>query len=257
MQSNDDIWIEELPGGPLERLTVDAVPENSPFWSPDGQFVAYGKFAQGLWRSRADGTGEPQLLLADPRAYQGRWSPDGSWIVYRTVSGIAPVPSDDIFGFRPGVDSTAVALIATAEFSEASPSFSPDGRWLAYVSNRTGRPEVYVSPYPNVDSTRVTVSRSGGGQPVWGRTGREIFFVDADDNLVAAQVETGSGFRVLGSRTLFNASPYFVPGGSDTYDVAPDDQRFLMLRQQAGEPGSGERVVLVLNFFELLRERLR
>jgi hypothetical protein len=163
-------------------------------------------------------------------------------------------------GFRPGVDSAAVPLVATPEFSEVSPDLSPNGRWLAYASNQTGRYEVYVRPFPNVDSTRVTVSREGGQQPRWAHSGEELFFLDAEGRLVAAQVRADEVFQVSSSRALFQAFPEFfsvsdgaLTAGMDTWDVAPDDQRFVMLRQGTASVGDAGRVVLVQNFFEELK----
>jgi serine/threonine-protein kinase len=249
VDGNDDIWIMRLPDGPVERLTFDELPENSPSWSPDGQVVTYGRATSGLWQSRASGTGSPRLLLADARAYQARTSPDGAWIVFRTVSSATPQPTDDILGFRPGVDTAAVPLVATPEFSEQDPTFSPDGRWLAYSSDRSGTREVYVSPFPDIESARVTVSRNGGLGPQWARSGRELFYVDGGGALVAADVEADTEFRVLSSRTLFpTTGAFFTNAGTDFYDVAPDDQRFLMIRATGGAVGN-TRHVLVLNFF--------
>ena len=191
--------------------------------------------------------------------YQGRWSPDGEWMVFRTVSGPTPSPDDDIVGFRPGVDSIAIPLIASAEFSEQSPALSPNGRWLAYTSDRTGRREVYARPFPDVDSDVVTVSRGGGQNPRWAHSGNELFFVDAEGGLVAAEVEAGSVFRVLRRQTLFSAAYVLIPG-SDFYDIGPDDERFLMVRGTSGEStdsGGDVQWVLVQNFFEVLKERTR
>jgi serine/threonine-protein kinase len=260
VDGNDDVWIQRLADGTRERLTFDGSVETSPFWSPDGDFVAYTRLDAGLWRSRADGTRQPEQmvpLLGDGRGVmQGRWSPDGSWIVFRTTTGIAISPGQDIMGFRPGVDSAAVPLVATPEFSEVSPDLSPNGRWLAYASNQTGRYEVYVRPFPNVDSTRITVSRAGGQQPRWAHSGEELFFLDAEGRLVAAEVGADEAFRVSSNRTLFQADPEFFflnDWGVDTWDVAPDDQRFVMLRQGTASAGNAGRVVLVQNFFEELK----
>jgi serine/threonine-protein kinase len=255
VDGNDDIWIMRLPDGPFERLTSDELPESSPSWSPDGQMVTYERIGSGLWQSRADGTGSPRLLLAYDGAYQARTSPNGEWIVFRTVSGPGADPTEDILGFRPGVDTVAVPLFASAEFSEQSPTFSPDGRWLAYTSNRSGTREVYVSPFPDVESARVTVSRNGGLGPQWSHSGRELFYVDGERRLVAAEVEADAEFRVLSIRTLFPVrSAFFNSAATDFYDVAPDDQRFLMMRA-AGGAGGNTRHVLVQGFFAEL-ERL-
>jgi len=262
VDGNTDVWIKQLPDGPFERLTLDDVVETEPFWSTDGEFVTYVKNESenyDAWRRRADGTGVPQLLLDDERSlHQVRWSPDGEWMVFRAGLLLGPLGEHDIVGFRPGVDSAAVPLIASAEFAESDPALSPDGRWLAYSSNRTGRSEVYVSPFPNVDSGRVQVSRDGGQGPLWAHSGSELFFMDAERGLVAAEVETDPGFRVLQRVTLFTlGAEYGVrPAGVDFYDVAPDDQRFVMLRLAVQTEDGDSRFILVQNFFQVLEERV-
>jgi hypothetical protein len=263
---NDDIWTMQLPDGPPEQLTSDDRIETSPFWSrPNGEFVTYtrtdGSGDNEIWKSRADGTGSPQPVLDDERRlYQGQWSHDGEWILVRTITTLAPSPDDDILGFRPGVDSVAIPLVASPEFSERSPALSPNGRWLAYTSDSTGQREVYVVPFPDVDSTDpVPVSRNRGGQnPLWAHSGAELFFVDAQRGLVAAEVEADSVFSVLNYTTLFTlGSEFAVIEGFDLYDIGPDDERFLMLRFAGlgGETGGGTGFIWVQNRFTELRER--
>ena len=165
VEGNADVWIKQLPDGPLERLTFEDDVETYPGWTPDGQYVTYVGGEVGsydAWWRRADGTGAPELLLDDERSLnQVRWSPDDEWMVFRAGALAGPSGARDIVGFRPGVDSVAIPLIATTQFSEQDPALSPDGRWLAYTSDVTGRNEVYVSPFPDVDSGRVPVSTNG------------------------------------------------------------------------------------------------
>jgi len=261
-----DIWVKQLPDGPFDRLTFDTDIQSYPAWSSDGQYLTYSQggvtqLDYDVWRRRADGTGTPELLLTggELSLFQSRWSPDGEWMVFRAGRMAESSGKRDIVGYRPGVDSEVSPLIATAEFAEQDPALSPDGRWLAYTSNRTGRNEVYVSPFPNVDSSRVAVSTNGGSSALWAHSGSELFFLDAGRNLVAAKVETASGFRVLGRETLFTLGPeYLVTEGADFYDVALDDQRFLMARSATESDGSsgGARFILVVNWFTELRERM-
>jgi WD40 repeat protein len=264
---NIDIWIKQLPDGPLERLTFDDADERYPVWTPDGQWVTYLRSESGrptdldAWRRRADGTGGPELLLDDERSLlQARWSPDGEWLVFRTAATAAEgLGLRDIVGFRPGVDTATMPLVATAEFVEEAPALSPDGRWLAYASDETGRAEVYVRPFPDVDSGKVRVSTDGGSGPLWAHSGSELFFVDVDQRLVAAEVQTDSAFRVVQRQTLFSVSrEYRLLGNSDFYDIAPDDQRFLMGRVVGLRDDTIDdiRIILVINWFEELRERL-
>ena len=164
--------------------------------------------------------------------------------------------NSDIVGLHPGVDSAAISLVAT-EFQERLPALSPDGRWLTYSSNRTGRNEIYVSPFPNVDSARVLVSIEGGIVPVWAHTGAELFYVDADLTLVSARVETASEFRVTGREALFPLPEGTVlnnAGLARFYDVSLDDQRFVMGRRIERDGGiPAARIFLVNNFFEELK----
>ena len=199
------------------------------------------------------------MIPGELSLFQGRSSPNGEWMVVRAGFMSDTEGERDIVGYRPGVDSEVILLIATPEFAEQDPAFSPDGLWLAYTSDRTGRNEVYVSPFPNVESSRVAVSTNGGSSALWAHSGSELFFLDAGRNLVTAKVETASGFRVLDRETLFTLGPeYLVSEGSDFYDVAPDDQRFLMARLATESDGSsgGARFILVLNWFTELRERM-
>jgi len=263
VDGNEDIWIKQLPDGPFERLTFDDSIERYAVWTPDGQSVTYvrqepaGNF--DVWRRRADGTGAPELLFDDDRGLaQGRWSADGGWMVFRTdVIRPEAEGGQDIVGFRPGVDSVTVPLVATAEFAEQGAAPSPDGRWLAYSSNETGRLEVYVSPFPDVESDKVQVSSDGGRDPLWANSGSELFYLDFERRLIAVRVATTPSFTVLQSQTLFTNPPRIMSQRiTDFYDIARDDQRFLMGRLAAGASPDVFGVVLVQNFFEELIEKV-
>jgi len=156
------------------------------------------------------------------------------------------------------VDSAAVPLVASTEFQEAAPALSPDGRWLAYNSNETGRFEVFVRPFPNTDSTRVPISNDGGVSPVWAKSGNELFFMDQSRGMVAAQLDPNSG-RVLDQETLFALPPGVAENDSNSfYDISSDGERFLMVRGyiDAAEREGLAGFILVQNFFELLKERV-
>ncbi len=261
--ANEDVWIKHLPDGPRVRITFYEGIDYRPFWTPDGETVTYfsgpSSEDRSVWSRRADGTGEAVLVLNDERPFaQGSWSADGEWLVLRSgANAVMGLGLRDILAFRPGVDSAAAPLVATSEFREDDPAFSPDGRWLAYSSNETGRPEVFVVPFPNVDSTKVPVSIDGGRGPLWAHSGRELFFMDADRGLTAARFDPVSA-QVLGFETLFTIPPgYLTQDSSNFYDVALDDQRFLMVRTYAGEgEAAATEVIVVENFFEELKEQV-
>ena len=261
-EQNINIGIKQLPAGPFSRLTVAPGTERHAVWTSDGDFVVYSG-GQGtsstnrdIWRQRADGTGEPERLVDDQRGLdQPQLNPSGEWLVMRTTA-LGTLPgARDILGLRLGVDSATTPLIATVEFAEQSPAFSRDGRWLAYTSNVTGREEVYVSPFPDVDSSRVSVSDNGGISPVWSHGGDELFFVDDDRRLVSARFETDPTFRVVSMQPLFTLGPeYAVSEIGDFYDIDLDDERFLMGRAPgAGGGEESQRLVVVLNFLEELK----
>jgi serine/threonine-protein kinase len=265
---NNDIWIKEVPGGPFRRLTFGEEEQRVPFWTPDGARVTYFSTPAvnggDVWWARADGTGQPELLLeASPGFAQGSWSPDGRSLVLRaavfsTTGGNRP-GARDLALFRPGVDQAAAPLLATAEYAEQDPRVSPDGRWLAYVSNETGRDEVFVRPFPEVDAAKVQVSAGGGFGPLWSRDGRELFYVDLAGNMVAVRLDASAEFRVTARDVLFAIPAEYVRGaGNSSIDIAPDGQRFLVGRSltATGSEDEAPRMVLVKNFSEELRRRV-
>ena len=201
------------------------------------------------------------LVDLEASVAQAEWSPDGEWIVLRTTTGLGAVFGRDILGIRPGVDSEPVPLMI-AEFDETDPTISPDGRWIAYTSNETGRYEVYVRPFPDVDTDRWQVSTVGGFAPKWARSGRELFFVDAEATMSVSALDTSSGFEAAAPETLFNI-PADIEGRplntTFNYDVTSDDQNFVMARTNIaveGEEATPPSVILVNNFFEELKARV-
>ncbi len=148
-----------------------------------------------------------------------------------------------------------VPLVAT-EFQETAPAVSPDGRWLAYVSNETGGSEVYVRPFPNVADGRWLVSTSGGSEPVWAHSGRELFYRDGAQRLVAVEVLPGEAFVTGAQRTLFDAQAYRADIYHQMYDVTPDGQRFVMIRVLGGDAADDLQLIVVENFFEELKAKV-
>jgi serine/threonine-protein kinase len=128
---------------------------------------------------------------------------------------------------------------------------SPDGRWLAYASDESGRTEVYVRPFPGVGAARYTVSHNGGTEPRWSHSGRELFFRDGDGNLVAAEVRAGDAFRVGAERTLFATRGYHSDNRHNVYAVAPDDRSFYFVKAAAS--GVANELIITLNWFEELK----
>jgi len=253
-----DIWIKQLDRGPVPRLTFEEFLKYRPVWTPDGGSVTYivdpGNNNAAIYRKRADGSGTPERLLGSDRALaEALWSRDGQWLVVRTS-----VPSRDILGFRPGTDSVPVPLIASPKFEERAATLSPDGRFIAYQSDESGRDEIYVRPFPKTDDGRWQVSTVGGEEPLWSHGGREIFFRSQSGEMMTVPVATTPSFSPGSPRALFATTGFAKTPGNRAYDVTPDDQRFVMLRQVADStPRTPAQLVFVDNWFGELEAKLK
>jgi Tol biopolymer transport system component len=252
-----EILIKELDqGGALSKLTTDGNNNVRPAWSPDGRSVAFvsGSSVKRAAREQlADGSRPPTPLLDDRRSVEEvTFSHDGAWLVYRT--GVSR-DERDIFARRLGTDSS-ITLAATGA-DETSPALSPDGRWLAYVSDESGATEVYVRPFPNTADGRWQISAHGGQEPVWAHSGRELFYRTAgtaSDSQMVMQVTTGHSFVPGARRALFPLTRYIASTTHQQYTVTPDDRRFVMIRST--EADRTDQLIVVENFFEVLRSRV-
>ncbi len=229
--SNYDLWVKRLDGGPPLQFTFGG--NNSrPAWTPDGSHILYAAVLGGpanlYWRA-ADGSGEAELLVdrsAHGRSIQeGVVSPDRASLVYRVGSGVGL----DLYIRGLESDSAGRPLLA-GPHDERSPAISPDGSWLAYVSNESGRDAVYVTPFPDVGAGRWLVSPEGGTEPVWGRSGGELFYRNDALELVALRYSSGPVFVPQNREVLFDTEGFVRDIHHAAYDTSPDDQRFLMMR---------------------------
>jgi Tol biopolymer transport system component len=222
-----------------------------PQWTADGSrltFVSTGTDRQALWVRSADGGEDPQLLYGGERNIsEGFLSPDGSWIVIRT--NIQDPGGGDILGLLRGVDSVPRALVAT-EFEEVEPSLSPDGRWLAYVSNEAGPKEVFVRPFPDAASAKWQVSAGGGLEPVWAPSGSELFYRNGAGHLVMVQLQTTPRFVLGRQRVLFSTTAFKSSDTHAQYAVIPGGRGFFMIRTRAGTDRS--ELVVVENWLATL-----
>ncbi len=250
------IWVQSLvEQAPPSRVTFSGSLNVRPRWAPDGRSLTFITNMAGqatptqLWTKTADGAGAPEVLVrANREVEEGELSSDGEWVVYR-LGGTSS--NRDIYALRPGVDTVGRPIVAT-DANERAMGLSPDGRWIAYVSDETGRDEVFVAPFPDVSAGKWQVSSGGGHSPVWGHTGSELFFVGASSDLIAARYAVSRGsFLVVDMNRLFNTSGLLTGPNHSVYAVAPDDERFLMISLG----GSRGDLVWVQNWTSELRRR--
>jgi serine/threonine-protein kinase len=265
-EDGTSVWVKELPDGPETRLSEDAIQNRRPLWSPDGRQVIWQTALQAagdqaLMQRRFDaGTPVEVFLQKDEAVHQATWSRDGRWLVYRQGAQDSQGGEADLYYREIGSDATDQALLTSPEFDEWAPALSPDAQWLAYLSDQSGIPEVYVRPFPNVEDRLIKISDGGGYEPAWAHSGRELFYRDGDGMLVAAALETEPGFRVLSRDPLFQVVGSYRSAASERrYDVALDDQSFLMIAPVSlgTTEAAASHVILVENWFEELKEILR
>jgi Tol biopolymer transport system component len=253
-----DIWIKQLDHGPLSRLTFEEFLKYRPTWSPDGRAVTYiadpGNNNAVVYRKRADGSGAPERLYGNDHSIaEALWSHDGKWLVLRNT-----LPSRDLVAMRPGVDSTPVPIVASPKFEERAATLSPDGRFIAYQSDETGKDEIYVRPFPRADDGRWQLSTSGGSEPLWSRSGREIFFRTPSGELMSTPVTTTPSFSPGTPKVLFSTKGFARAAAYRAYDVTPDDQRFVMLRAlDDSAVQQSSQLVFVDNWLAELQDKLQ
>jgi len=249
--ANDDLWVYDTARGALTRLTAEGGDQQMPVWTPDGRRVAYGSVVRaemGLFWKSPDG-GAPELLLkAEHQVFPGSFSPDGATLAYTEVN---PESQGDIWLLPVKGERKPRPLVKT-RFHEWCPRFSPDGRWLAYASDESGRSEVYLQELPGPGGRR-QVSAEGGSGPAWARSGRELFFRNGKQMMVAA-IDPATGpsgqQRLLFENTALTDDLGFTP----RYDVAPDGQSFILIND-IRRPRLAE-IKVVLNWFPELKRRV-
>ena len=259
------LWVKELPDGPLTRLTTTTGSSTAgrPVWSQDGRsisFIADNTDDVTFSHARsiaADGSSEgvSDVLLEHTRPVREVFfTPDERGLLFR--QGVAGQGTADL-GFLDLQTGSIDETLLASDFDEFGMSLSPDGRWMAYSSDASGRPEIFVRPFPE-GTSRVQVSANGGRSPVWAHNGRELFFSDADGVMAVATYRTEPSFAVESRDQLFSVSEYTGLLDWRAFDISSDDERFLMVSfvGRAQMPEDSERIILVQNYFEELRERV-
>jgi serine/threonine protein kinase/Tol biopolymer transport system component len=222
-----DIWLFDVARGVRTRFTFGAVAGHPAIWSPDGAYLAFaggGAGSYDLYQKATSGSGDEQLLWRDSfNKYPMSWSADGKFLLFHTGSS-TPQTGNDIWVLPLFAERKPIPFLQT-KFSERDARFSPDGRWVAYQSNESGRYEVYVTTFPT-SGAKWQISANGGLLPRWRSDGREIYYQAPDNKLVAVEVKPmAAGFVVGAAHPLFAIQP----GGGDINWVATaDGQRFLV-----------------------------
>jgi len=252
-----DVWLLDLERGTRQRFTFEASQDNSsPIWSPDGSRIAYASLRAGMWglyRKPSSGVGQEELLFESraPKAPLG-YSHDGTSLLFQNVD---PKTNSDLWLLPLGGDKKPVPSVQSA-FSESAGQISPDGRWVAYGSNQSGRSEIYVQGLSN-QAGRWQVSTGGGLEPRWRHDGKELFFRLAFGRIYAVGVETaGDGLRFGIPKVLFEY-PYRPPTHSVpflTYAVSADGQRFFITRPPAASGGTNTPLAVVVNWTAALKK---
>ncbi len=253
-ESGGDLWLLDLERGSLEPLLPDAPSGimSDAVWTPDGRRVTYYHFVRrgdstmmGIVEVRADRIGGTDMLLPREDHYPHSWSPDGGVVAVYAINADPEFKRDILLLDRSGNLTTLFATRA----NERSPAFSPDGRWLAYVSDESGRDEVYVIAYPSLNG-KTRISLEGGRVPQWRRDGGELFYRNGD-RMMAVSVQLGNELRHGMPALLFEEDYWSEPilTGSHDYDVSLDGQRFLMI-----SASQQHRLNVVLNWVQGLNE---
>jgi len=253
-EQDNDIWIWDTAKQTLSRFTFNPATDENAVWTPDGKRIAFSTTREGrpgiFWQA-ADGTGVAERLSTSAQL-QAPWAftPDARSLIIRdseakTGVDLAVLSVDGKGLITPLIKQTS---------NQTNADLSPDGKWIAYQSNESGRDEVYVRSFPSVDAGRWQLSSSGGTRPVWARNGRELFYLDGTLRLVAVPVQTGVTFASGNPTTLFEL-PSTPTATARTYDVAPDG-RFLVIKFPQNDKSSNAPTLNVVLDWTAELERL-
>ena len=241
-----DLWVQDGSRGTKTRLTDSPALKSEPAWSPDGARIAFSQ-ARNIHAVAADGRGvAPEQLV---RGTHPSWSNDGRYLVYHSR---AERPERDLWYVPLGEDSPEPVRLLQSAYNDASPQFSPDTRYVAYVSDQSGRVEVYVTDFPGGEE-RHAVSANGGAHPRWSPKGDALFYLEGR-RLMMASVRTDPTFQADSPHSLFTAEEAEVsfetggPFNAPPYDVHPDGERFLVVQIVVDEE-SPPAITVVENWF--------
>ena len=270
---DSDIWIWDLVRETLTRLTADPSIDQLPVWTPDSRRIIYSSNRSAgvfnLYSQAADGTGAVDRLTTSANAqFPTSMLPNGTGVVGH--ENLPKTGSDVVFfrmmsprgrlrtGSSPVGDGLRVDPLVETSSADLNGEIAPNGRYLAYTSNESGRLEVYVRPFPKVDGGRWQVSNGGGSRPAWARSGRELFYLDASNRLTVVPVQTTGITFGAGKSTKVFDTKYATPLNYRPYDVSLDDHRLLMIKDSATDDQKAPpaTMVVALSWFEELKARV-
>jgi eukaryotic-like serine/threonine-protein kinase len=260
-ESESQTWLYDLSRETLTRFTFEGNYNPVSVWTPDGKRIAFESNKEGtpnIFWQLADGSGGLERLTTSEYVNAPfSWSPDGQLLAFIELN---PTTGFDIWVLRVGDPSAGSGQVRKAQpflrtrFNETEARFSPDGRWLVYISDESGRYEIYVQPYPGPGG-KWQISTEGGTEPVWNPNGRELFY-RSGDRMMAVDIATQPGFAAGKPRMLFEGRYEPPPVLIANYDVSPDGQRFLMLKPNEQAQAAPTQINVVLNWFEELKQKV-
>jgi eukaryotic-like serine/threonine-protein kinase len=260
--NDQQIWIWDLVRETMTRLTLDKYVNFRPIWTQDSKRIVFisnrdGKF--GIYWKAADGTDEVQRLglAPDLNLVPCSWSSDGKTLALEAMN--SDFTHLDIATLSMDGDH-AIKLLLRADYTEGQPTISPDGKYMAYMSNESGQMEVYVRPFPEVNKGKWPISTEGGESPLWSPDGRELFYRQGNA-VMAVAMDTKSTFNAGKPRILFQGAYASGYSESPAWDISPEGKRFLMIKKSpsmstAAVPASPRRITVILNWFEELKQRV-
>ena len=247
----DRIWVFDLNRGTASQLTGEGKADFVT-WTPDNKRLVFAWWKAGLpnlyWQPVDGSSAMERLTTSDYRQSPGSWSPDGA-----TLAFVESHP--DALGEILLLDlrSRRITPFLNSGASEGYPEFSPDGHWMAYVSDESGRLEVYVRPFPG-SGGKSLISQEGGTQPLWARNGRQLFYRSTDGAQIwAVDVRADGGFSASKPRLLFKAAGWLNGIPIRSWDLSQDSQRFLMVKDEEAKPTPVTEMILVMNWFQDLQ----
>jgi eukaryotic-like serine/threonine-protein kinase len=260
-EQESQTWLYDLSRETLTRFTFEGSSNTAPAWTPDGKWIAFQSNKEGqpdlFWQLADGGGGLERLTTSEYNHVPMSWSPDGQLLGFMEIN---PATGYDIWVLRMGDPSAGSVQARKAQpflrtaFNESVPRFSPDGRWLAYISDESGRFEIYVQAYPGPGG-KWQISPEGGKEPVWNPNGRELFY-RSGGKMMAVDIATQPSFAAGKPRMLFEGQYVPTPVTAPNYDVSPDGQRFLMLKPSESAQAAPTQINVVLNWFEELKQKV-